>query len=69
LLRSSSLRALNVVKLRLLAGCNTVEGVGEHVEDAGDAIEDTADEAGEEMGEEAGEIGWSKVSFSRMLAR
>jgi predicted small secreted protein len=39
-----------------LAACNTVEGAGEDVESAGDAIEDTADEAGEEMGEEAGEI-------------
>ncbi len=28
-----------------LAGCNTAEGVGEDVEEAGDAIEEAADEA------------------------
>lgn len=27
-----------------LPGCNTVEGVGEDVEEAGDAIEDTAED-------------------------
>ena len=39
-----------------LAACNTLEGAGQDVERAGDAIEDTADEAGDEIGEEAGEI-------------
>jgi predicted small secreted protein len=39
-----------------LAACNTIEGAGQDVESAGDAIEDTADEAGDEIGEEAGEI-------------
>ena len=34
------------------AGCNTVAGAGEDIESAGDAIEDTAEEAGEEMGED-----------------
>lgn len=39
-----------------LAACNTVEGAGEDIESAGDAIGDTADEVGDEIGEEAGEI-------------
>jgi len=30
-----------------LSGCNTVEGVGEDVEAAGEAIDDTADDASE----------------------
>lgn len=34
-----------------IAACNTVEGAGEDLESAGDAIEDTAEEAGEEAGE------------------
>ena len=29
--------------LLLLAGCNTVEGAGEDIQDAGDSIEDAAD--------------------------
>jgi len=28
-----------------LSGCNTTEGVGEDIEDAGDALEDAADDA------------------------
>lgn len=34
-----------------ITACNTVEGAGEDLESAGDAIEDTAEEAGEEAGE------------------
>lgn len=33
------------------AGCNTVEGVGEDIEAAGDAIEDSADETENELEE------------------
>lgn len=32
-------------------GCNTVEGFGEDVEDAGDAIEDTAEDADDDADE------------------
>ena len=35
----------------LLAGCNTMEGLGKDVEAAGEAIEDTADETGNELGD------------------
>jgi predicted small secreted protein len=35
-----------------LHACNTVEGAGQDVENAGEAIQDTADEAGDEMGED-----------------
>lgn len=32
-----------------LAGCNTVEGMGEDVEDVGEAVSDTANEAEAEI--------------------
>ncbi len=34
-----------------MAACNTVDGAGEDLESAGDAIEDGTDELGEESGE------------------
>jgi predicted small secreted protein len=37
-----------------LHACNAVEGAGQDVESTGEAIEDTADEAGDEMGEDSG---------------
>lgn len=40
-----NLGAASIAALLLgLAGCNTVEGLGEDIESAGDAIEDEADE-------------------------
>lgn len=40
-----SLSHIFLVGITVLAGCNTVQGAGQDIESAGDAIEDTARDA------------------------
>jgi predicted small secreted protein len=49
------LGALGAVWAAALTGCNTVEGVGEDVESAGEGISEAADETQDEIFEEDGE--------------
>jgi len=54
-LANRSLLLAGLITLAIpLSACHTVEGAGKDVKSAGNAIEDTAQEAGEEIGEEAG---------------
>ncbi|WP_295362754.1 entericidin A/B family lipoprotein [Arenimonas sp.] len=40
---------LALASLLALGGCNTIRGIGEDTEKAGEAIQDTADEASEDL--------------------
>ena len=43
------LAALMFSSMVALAGCNTIEGVGEDIESAGDSIEDTAQDCSDDI--------------------
>ena len=43
------LAALMFSSMVALAGCNTIEGVGEDIDSAGDSIEDTAEDCSDNV--------------------